>query len=109
MEFEQLTLFEQPKTGSIVLESSVQKDEFTEEISNKFDFTFDGSTKTIISIPNFPKDFQIGLIIGSSGSGKSSLLRNCSACSMNRMAIWAHAGNAVMVSTMPGLQTVLCL
>ena len=77
MEFEQLTLFEQPKTGSIVLESSVQKDEFTEEISNKFDFTFDGSTKTIISIPNFPKDFQIGLIIGSSGSGKSSLLRNC--------------------------------
>ena len=77
MSYEQLNLFEEPNIGELVLESSVMKDEMTDEISSKFDFMFDGKTKTVVSIPNFPKDFQIGLIIGSSGSGKSTLLRHC--------------------------------
>ena len=74
---EQLTIFSQPNIDSLVLESSVQQDEYTAEISNKFDFAFDGKTKTIVSVPDFPKEFSIGLIVGSSGSGKSTLLRHC--------------------------------
>jgi GNAT superfamily N-acetyltransferase len=58
-----------------ILTSYVEQDEITKECSSAFDFEFNGSTK--FNVPNFnmPDDFQIGLIVGASGSGKSSILK----------------------------------
>lgn len=58
-----------------ILKCEVELDEFTKEACKPFDFTFDGTS--IFRVPDFspPKDFSIGLIVGPSGSGKSSLLR----------------------------------
>lgn len=56
--------------------SSVVHDSMTEEISYDYDITFDGeSVFSVSDIPAFPKKFKIGLIVGASGSGKSSVLR----------------------------------
>lgn len=63
--------------GEIVLSSYIEEDQKTIEVSNKFDFKFSGEIQTTITIPNFPEDFQIGLIVGSSGSGKTTLLKRC--------------------------------
>lgn len=55
---------------------TVDVDEFTSYVSDAFDYTFDGVST--FDLPKFEKpsgDFSIGLIIGSSGSGKTSLLR----------------------------------
>lgn len=62
---------------TISLTSHVCEDEKTEAIKDKFDFLFSGDVTTEIKIPAFPSDFQIGLIVGSSGSGKSTVLRRC--------------------------------
>lgn len=58
-----------------VLESRVLLDNFTKEACKPFDFAFDGVTR--FTVPEFqpPADFALGLIVGPSGSGKSSLLR----------------------------------
>lgn len=58
----------------IHLYSKIKQDEITNRISNAFDYEFDGVITTDIHVPKFPKEFEIGLIVGSSGSGKSSLL-----------------------------------
>ena len=58
------------------LTSQVQVDNITSEISRMFDYEFNGQTE--FTLPNFQKptqDFNIGLIVGASGSGKSSLLK----------------------------------
>ena len=47
------------------------------KISQMFDYKFEGQVIEKIPIPIFPKDFGIGLIVGSSGSGKSTILRHC--------------------------------
>jgi ABC-type ATPase with predicted acetyltransferase domain len=53
----------------------VDQDEITKEISKAFDYDFDGTTKFEVPfLPELPKEFGIGLIVGASGSGKSSLL-----------------------------------
>lgn len=72
-----MSLFEinNNKDNKINLFSNIQTDEITDRISNAFDYEFNGRIEHSIEIPNFPKDFQIGLIVGSSGSGKSNLLR----------------------------------
>lgn len=72
-----MRLFEvQSKQDSkITLESKIKLDDITTKISNAFDYEFEGVIKTTIDIPKFPTDFQIGLIVGSSGSGKSNLLK----------------------------------
>lgn len=57
------------------LKSEIITDSTTARISEVFDFDFDGVVTESIPIPTFPKDFQIGLIVGSSGSGKSTILR----------------------------------
>ena len=62
------------KKNSIILENKIILTDTTKKISNAFDYEFDGKQKIEIDIPNFPSDFQIGLIIGASGSGKSTLL-----------------------------------
>ena len=59
-----------------VLTSEVELSDIDKEIFKNFDFTFDG--KTEFTIPHFSKveeDFSIGVIYGSSGSGKSSILK----------------------------------
>jgi len=56
---------------------SVKPDEFTAKVAQAFDLEFDGTITT--QIPDFeppePHSFNIGMIVGSSGSGKSQILR----------------------------------
>ena len=53
----------------------IETDAITDELSQSFDYKFDGNSQfEVPKIPNLPTEFGIGLIVGSSGSGKSSLL-----------------------------------
>jgi len=54
--------------------SSVRTNEITEQISVAFDYVFDGESVFDCVIPDIPDDYKIGLIVGSSGSGKSTIL-----------------------------------
>ena len=61
---------------SKVLSSTVQQDSITKEITTAFDFEFDG--KITFTMPRFKKpvdDFNVGLVVGPSGSGKSNILQ----------------------------------
>lgn len=59
-----------------ILKSVVQQDDITKEISQAFDYEFDGETKFQVPyLPDLPSEFGIGLIVGASGSGKSTLLK----------------------------------
>ena len=60
---------------NLVLTSTVEQDEISKECSSAFDFEFSGSTKFTVPNFNMPENFQIGLIVGASGSGKSSILK----------------------------------
>lgn len=55
---------------------SIEPDEFTEKVAQAFDLEFDGTITT--EIPDFscPKEFNIGMIVGASGSGKTQILHN---------------------------------
>jgi ABC-type ATPase with predicted acetyltransferase domain len=59
------------------LVSSVERDEFITASEIAFDCRFDGtSTFYPWKLPTkLPKDFKIGVIVGSSGSGKSTMLK----------------------------------
>jgi len=57
-----------------VLKSQIIQDEITKECSQSFDFKFEGETSFTVPSFDMPEQFQIGLIVGASGSGKSSLL-----------------------------------
>lgn len=58
------------------LTSKVEIDDIVAEISNVFDYDFDGTSEfQPWSKPKVPEDFGIGLIVGGSGSGKSTLLK----------------------------------
>lgn len=71
---EQISLFDMvDNKNRIVLTSTIDEDTITERISKVFDYKFDGTIREEIKIPVFPKEFQIGLIVGSSGSGKSTI------------------------------------
>ena len=59
------------------LKCNVVNDDITDKISQMFDYKFEGQVVEKIPIPIFPKDFGIGLIVGSSGSGKSTILKHC--------------------------------
>lgn len=58
------------------LTTKVDLDDFTKECSEAFDYTFTGVSE--FEVPEFavPRIWQIGLIVGSSGSGKSQLLKH---------------------------------
>jgi GNAT superfamily N-acetyltransferase len=58
------------------MKTTVKTDSITEELSNAFDYKFDGTTE--FNPPKFtlPEDFSIGLIVGPSGSGKTTILNN---------------------------------
>lgn len=64
-------------TAVMRIETHVIPDEFTDKVSSAFDYKFDG--RSFFELPNFsrPKDkFNIGVIVGSSGSGKSQILKH---------------------------------
>lgn len=53
----------------------IENDEITKELSQSFDYEFTGeSSFALPKLPKIPDNFGIGLIVGASGSGKSSLL-----------------------------------
>lgn len=55
---------------------TVEQDEITNKISQAFDFDFQGTTKFEIPyLPEIPEEYGIGLIVGASGSGKSTILQ----------------------------------
>ena len=57
------------------LSISIQPDEFTEKVAQAFDLEFDGTITT--EIPEFlqpTEPYNIGMIVGASGSGKSQIL-----------------------------------
>lgn len=58
-----------------VLTCSVQMDEAARSVCALFDYPFDGTSR--FAVPTFrpPEDWSIGVIVGPSGSGKSSALR----------------------------------
>lgn len=59
-----------------VLTATVQIDDVVRQLSAAFDYEFDGvSSFCPPSLPSIPSEFGIGLIVGPSGSGKSSLLK----------------------------------
>ena len=61
----------------ITLRTHVEQDDITKQIESNFDYsTDDGTVSEVIPFPTFPTEYQIGLIVGSSGSGKSTILRN---------------------------------
>jgi len=80
------------------LVSTVQEDEITKECSSAFDFEFSGSTRFTVPNFNMPEDFQIGLIVGASGSGKSSILKTIGTAKEvawnAEKAICSHFGSA---------------
>lgn len=57
------------------LESKVQELEISSRLALASDVKWDGSNSFDVPMFEMPKDFQIGVITGPSGSGKSSLLR----------------------------------
>ena len=63
------------KPKELKLMSTVQQDEITQKISRMFDYQFEGDVTESLTVPIFPKEFDIGLIVGSSGSGKSTILK----------------------------------
>lgn len=64
-------------TSSKRLTSSVERDDLTAAAVKPFDYDFTGETEFLpAEVPNLPDDFGIGLIVGASGTGKSSLLKS---------------------------------
>ena len=55
---------------------TVEQDEFTAKVAQAFDLDFDGTIETEIPDFNFPpyNSYNIGLVVGASGSGKSTIL-----------------------------------
>jgi GNAT superfamily N-acetyltransferase/ABC-type thiamine transport system ATPase subunit len=60
------------------LVSSVVLDEITQELIKPFDYESDGTEKfyPYLLPTDLPKDFGIGVIVGASGTGKSTLLKS---------------------------------
>ena len=56
------------------LESKVELDDALKYIAEKFDLDTDGSSSFTVPTLEAPDDFTLGLIVGASGTGKSSLL-----------------------------------
>lgn len=84
-----------------VMQIAVQQDSITDAISQNFDYEFDGIST--FNPPAFNKpneDFQIGLIVGPSGTGKSTLLKRFG---HEEFPLWEH--NKAIVSHFPDAET----
>lgn len=56
--------------------TKVKVDEFTSMVENSFDYKFTGESKIYpYELPKLPNDFNICCIVGASGSGKSTMLK----------------------------------
>ena len=81
-----------------LLKSVVEQDEITKQCSQSFDYDFNGETTFEIPSIEFPNDFQIGLIVGASGSGKSSILKQLGEIDQfnwnDSKAVCSHFANA---------------
>lgn len=65
--------------GKIVLRSSVRKDEYTDYIQEHFDLNVSDTCQVLIprlTMSKLPAKWNIGVICGASGSGKSTILKN---------------------------------
>lgn len=66
--------------ANIIYETKFVKDKYTEHVCSKFDLKDIEEVKTVIPMLDLEKlngvEWNIGLILGNSGSGKSSILRN---------------------------------
>ena len=82
-------IIEKLEKESIPLTSSVDRDEFIEAREKAFDCRFDGiSTFYPWKIPTkIPEKFSIGVIVGSSGSGKSTMLKQFG---VEEEPMWEH-------------------
>lgn len=71
-----MSLFDKVTIGGEILSCKVDLDDVLLQISSASDYEFDGSSS--FQVPSFipPKSFQLGVIIGPSGTGKSSLLKH---------------------------------
>jgi len=58
-----------------ILKSKVLQDGITDRISSASDFKWTGENSFTVPSFDMPKEFGIGLIVGPSGSGKSSILK----------------------------------
>lgn len=63
--------------GERIKEIFIEPDRFTQEVSRAFDYNFDGfSYFDCWDKPNVPEIYNIGLIVGASGTGKTTLLKD---------------------------------
>ena len=59
----------------------VSQDAITSAVAAFFDYEFDGCTTFFVpQLPLLPEQFGLGVVVGPSGSGKSSLLESIGAC-----------------------------
>jgi ABC-type lipoprotein export system ATPase subunit len=61
---------------SRTLTCTVEKDAVVSSICSMFDYAFNGTSTFIVDDVHAPIDWSIGVIVGPSGSGKSSILRS---------------------------------
>ena len=71
-----MSLFDRVTIGGEILSCKVDLDDALLEISSAADYEFDGVSS--FQVPSFipPESFELGVIIGPSGTGKSSLLKH---------------------------------
>jgi len=71
-----MTIYNKGEENMTILKSKVQQDTITDRISSASDFKWTGENSFTVPSFEMPKEFGIGLIVGPSGSGKSSILRS---------------------------------
>ena len=66
------------RQGHDMLSTNVKKNQYTEKVTEDFDFSFDGAVSfrlPRLDLSSLPAGFKVGVLVGPSGTGKTSLLR----------------------------------
>ena len=71
-----MDLFQDIEIGGETLRSRVALDDTIQTLASACDYTFDGVSTFVVPRMIPPTEYRLGLIIGGSGTGKSSLLRH---------------------------------